>query len=83
MIRKNDILSARYQIDKVARHVGNGLVNRLEKIGVRLQSGSTLQIHAWSGSESAQPAIIVAPDSSPADWTDFVFQLLNLTLLFS
>ena len=75
MVRKNDILSARYQIDKVATQVGNGSVNRIEKIGVRLQSGSTLQIHAWPGSESAQPAIIVAPDSSPADWTDFVFQL--------
>ena len=75
MVRKNDTLSARYQIDKVTRQVGNGLVNRLEKIGVRLQSGSTLQIHAWPGSESAQPAMIVAPDSSPAYWSDFVCQL--------
>ena len=50
-------------------------MNRLEKIGVRLQSGSTLQIHAWPGSESAQPAMIVAPDSSPAYWSDFVCQL--------
>ena len=50
-------------------------MNRLEKIGVRLQSGSTLQIHAWPGSESAQPAMIVAPDSSPAEWSDFVCQL--------
>tara|TARA_Y100000588_G_scaffold366663_1_gene432622 strand:- start:1155 stop:1754 length:600 start_codon:yes stop_codon:yes gene_type:complete len=50
-------------------------VNRVEKIRVRLQSGSTLQIHAWSGSESAQPAIIVAPDSSPAYWSDFVSNL--------
>ncbi len=50
-------------------------MNRVEKIRVRLQSGSTLQIHAWSGSESAQPAIIVAPDSSPAYWSDFVSNL--------
>ena len=75
MVRKNDILSARYQIDKVATQVGNESVNRIEKIGVRLQSGSTLQIHAWPGSESAQPAMIVAPDSSPADWSDFICQL--------
>ena len=50
-------------------------MNRVEKIRVRLQSGSTLQIHAWPGSESAQPAIIVAPDSSPAYWSDFVSNL--------
>ena len=75
MVRKNDILSARYQIDIVARQVENGSVNRLEKIGVRLQSGSTLQIHAWPGSESAQPAMIVAPDRSPAEWSNFVCQL--------
>tara|TARA_B100000029_G_scaffold110038_2_gene101707 strand:- start:22172 stop:22771 length:600 start_codon:yes stop_codon:yes gene_type:complete len=50
-------------------------VNRVEKIRVRLQSGSALQIHAWPGSESAQPAIIVAPDSSPAYWSDFVSNL--------
>ena len=50
-------------------------MSRIEKIGVRLQSGSTLQIHAWPGSESAQPAMIVAPDSSPAEWSDFVCQL--------
>ena len=50
-------------------------MSRIEKIGVRLQSGSTLQIHAWPGSESAQPAMIVAPDSSPAYWSDFVSHL--------
>ncbi len=50
-------------------------MSRLEKIDVRLQSGSTLQIHAWPGSESAQPAMIIAPDSTPAYWSDFVSQL--------
>ena len=50
-------------------------MSRLEKIDVRLQSGSTLQIHAWPSSESAQPAMIIAPDSTPAYWSDFVSQL--------
>ena len=50
-------------------------MSRLEKIDVRLQSGSILQIHAWPGSESAQPAMIIAPDSTPAYWSDFVSQL--------
>ena len=47
-------------------------MSHLEQIAVMLQSGSTLQIHAWPGSEAAQPMIIVAPDSSPDYWSDFV-----------
>ncbi len=50
-------------------------MSRLENIDVRLQSGSTLRIHAWPGSKSARPMMIIAPDSSPAYWSDFVSQL--------
>jgi hypothetical protein len=43
-----------------------------EKITVKLQSGVDINVHAWAGRDDAQPLLIIAPDSSPTDWDDFV-----------
>jgi pimeloyl-ACP methyl ester carboxylesterase len=43
-----------------------------EEVSVKLQSGSDIKIRAWQGHEYAQPLVIVAPNSSAADWEDFV-----------
>jgi len=34
-----------------------------------------VQVHSWAGSDSAQPLVIVAPDSSPRDWDEFITYL--------
>ena len=43
-----------------------------EEVSVTLQSGSDIKIRAWQGHDDAQPLVIVAPNSSAADWNDFV-----------
>ncbi len=42
------------------------------EVVVTLQSGVDIQVHAWAGHDEAQPLVIVAPDSSPGDWDEFV-----------
>ena len=46
-----------------------------EEVTVTLQSGTNLEVHSWSGSDNAQPIVILAPESSPRDWDDFVSYL--------
>ena len=43
-----------------------------EKVAVLLQSGKTVDVHAWAGSDAALPMVIVAPDTLASDWHEFV-----------
>jgi len=43
-----------------------------DEVTVKLQSGVDVLVQSWPSSDSAQPLVIVAPDSSPADWGEFV-----------
>tara|TARA_B110000438_G_scaffold135283_1_gene130838 strand:- start:566 stop:1165 length:600 start_codon:yes stop_codon:yes gene_type:complete len=43
-----------------------------EEVSVKLRSGLEVNISAWQSHDDAQPLVIVAPNSSAADWDDFV-----------
>ena len=43
-----------------------------EEVTVKLQSGLNVRVHAWQASNDAIPLVIVAPDSSPSDWDEFI-----------
>ena len=51
-------------------------MSNFENITVKLQSGATVQVDAWPGSDTAQPIVIVAPGTSAADWSDFAALLV-------
>ena len=46
-----------------------------EQVTVTLQSGSNVSIGAWPGSGTAQPIIIVAPNTVADEWNEFVSRL--------
>ena len=50
----------------------------VETVAVLLQSGKTIDVHAWSGSDKALPMIIVAPEAATSDWHSFV-EFLSLS----
>ncbi len=43
-----------------------------EEVIVTLQTSTEVEIHSWAGNDDALPLIIVAPDTSPRDWDEFV-----------
>lgn len=42
-----------------------------EHISVKLQSGAAVRVDAWPGSDAAQPIVIVAPETTAEDWSEF------------
>ena len=47
-----------------------------EQVSVTLQSGSDVRIDAWPGAETAQPVVIVAPDTTADNWSQFSSNLV-------
>jgi len=43
-----------------------------EEVIVTLQSGVDVKVHAWSGSDTAQPLVVVGQNTTPDDWNEFI-----------